>query len=106
MRERNPAWRLLRADNAVLFLSLLYRVFPPNVRVMGAPALIHALEDEYYALAEAEGRDTTIPRPAIDYLNDWATPEKGWLRQWFSRRAVSAVTPHCDWGSRRQVSTS
>ena len=44
--------------------------------------LAEALEDELYALRERLGTDA-FPRPALDYLNDWANPEKGWLRKFY-----------------------
>ena len=32
--------------------------------------------------APASG-DAAFPRPALDYLNDWAAPDKGWLRKFY-----------------------
>lgn len=47
LRTRHPAWRLLRSDHAPLAVSFLHRVFVAlNVRVMAAPLLAEALEDE------------------------------------------------------------
>jgi hypothetical protein len=83
LRTRHPAWRLLRSDHAPLAVSFLHRVFvAPNVRVMAAPLLAEALEDELYALREQLG-DGAFPKPALEYLNDWASPEKGWLRKFY-----------------------
>ncbi|MFX1803423.1 DUF3375 domain-containing protein [Paraburkholderia sp. A1BS-2L] len=83
LRTRHPAWRLLRSDHAPLAVSFLHGVFvAPNVRVMAAPLLAEALEDELYALREQLG-DGAFPRPALEYLNDWASPEKGWLRKFY-----------------------
>jgi hypothetical protein len=74
LRTRHPAWRLLRSDNAPLVASFLHRVFvAPNVRVMPAAGLIEALEDELFAVRERLGSDA-FPKPALDYLNDWAGP--------------------------------
>jgi flagellar motility protein MotE (MotC chaperone) len=83
LRTHHPAWRLLRSDHAALVASFLHRVFmTPNVRVMAAADLAEALEDELYALRQILG-DDTFPRPALEYLNDWAAPDKGWLRKFY-----------------------
>ena len=83
LRTHHPAWRLLRSDHAPLVVSFLYRAFvAPNVRVMAAADLAEALEDEFYALREYLGPDA-FPKPALDYLNDWAGAEKGWLRKFY-----------------------
>ncbi len=84
LRLRHPAWRLLRSDHAPLMASFLHRVFvAPNVRVMPAADLAEALEDELFALRERLGPDA-FPRSAIQYLDDWASPEKGWLRKFYT----------------------
>ena len=83
LRTHHPAWRLLRSDHAPLVASFLQRVFVvPNVRVMTAADLAEALEDELYALRLQLG-ETALPKPALDYLNDWAAPDKGWLRKFY-----------------------
>lgn len=85
LRTRHPAWRLLRSDHAPFAVSFLHRVFvAPNVRVAAAPLLAEALEDELYALREQLG-DGAFPKTALEYLNDWASPEKGWLRKFYLR---------------------
>lgn len=85
LRTHHPAWRLLRSEHAPLIASFLHRVFVlPNVRVMAAADLSEALEDELYALRQRLG-DSAFPKPALDYLNDWAGPEKGWLRKFYAR---------------------
>ncbi|MHB8354808.1 MAG: DUF3375 domain-containing protein, partial [Burkholderiales bacterium] len=83
LRTHHPAWRLLRSDHAPLVASFLHRVFvAPNVRVMAAADLAEALEDELYALRQHLGEDA-LPKPALDYLKDWAAPDKGWLRKFY-----------------------
>ncbi|MGE3105844.1 MAG: DUF3375 domain-containing protein [Lysobacterales bacterium] len=83
LRTHHPAWRLLRSDHAPLLASFLQRVFvAPNVRVMAAADLAEALEDELYALRLHLG-DAAFPKPALEYLNDWAAPDKGWLRKYY-----------------------
>lgn len=83
LRQGHPAWRLLRSDHAALVASFLNRVFiTPNQRVLAQSDLAEALEDDLYALRERLGADV-FPRSALDYLNDWASPEKGWLRKFY-----------------------
>ena len=83
LRLNHPAWRLLRSDHAPLVASFFQRVFiAPNVRVMAQADLAEALEDELFAMRERLGADT-FPKAALDYLNDWASTEKGWLRKFY-----------------------
>ncbi len=83
LRNHHPAWRLLRSDHAPLVASFLQRVFVvPNVRVMAAADLAESLEDELYALRLHLG-ETAFPKSALEYLNDWAAPDKGWLRKFY-----------------------
>jgi flagellar motility protein MotE (MotC chaperone) len=85
LRTHHPAWRLLHSPHAPLIASFLHRVFvAPNVRVMAAADLAEALEDELYALRD-QLRAEAFPKAALDYLNDWASPEKGWLRKFYRR---------------------
>jgi len=85
LRTHHPGWRLLRSDHAALVASFLQRVFiEPNVRVMGAADLAEALEDALYELRTRLGADA-FPKSALSYLNDWASPEKGWLRKFYAR---------------------
>jgi flagellar motility protein MotE (MotC chaperone) len=73
----------LRSDHAPLVASFLHRVFVvPNVRVMAAADLAEALEDALYALRLHLG-ETTFPKSALEYLNDWAAHDKGWLRKFY-----------------------
>ncbi|MEK6698700.1 MAG: DUF3375 domain-containing protein [Nitrospirota bacterium] len=93
LRQSHPAWRLLRSDHAPLVASFLQRVFiAPNVRVMAQADLAEALEDELFALRERLGADA-FPKSALDYLNDWAGTEKGWLRKFYVR---GSDEPHFD----------
>ncbi|HET6158611.1 MAG TPA: DUF3375 domain-containing protein [Dongiaceae bacterium] len=83
LRIHHPAWRLLRSDHAPLVSGFLHRVFVvPNVRVMAATDLAEALDDELYALRRRLGEDA-FPKPAMEYLSDWASPERGWLRKFY-----------------------
>lgn len=81
LRARHPAWALLRSNNAALVLSFLGRVFVEgNASDLPATALVAELDDELYALNQRLGPGT-FPRPAAAYLDEWASPEHGWLRK-------------------------
>ena len=73
--------------------SFLHRVFiTPNVRVMAQADLVEALNDTLYGLRERLG-DKAFPKPALEYLNDWAANDKGWLRKFYP---AGSDEPHFD----------
>lgn len=83
LRQKHPAWRLLRAQHAPLVASFLHRVFiEPNVRNLAQADLVEALEDTLFVLREQFGADT-FPASAQSYLNDWAGDDKAWLRKFY-----------------------
>ncbi len=83
LRQSHPAWRLLCSDHAPLAASFLHRVFlAPNVRAISQADLKEALDDELFSLNQQRG-EGSFPRPALHYLNDWASAEKGWLRKFY-----------------------
>lgn len=93
LRQSHPAWRLLRSDHAPLVASFLHRVFvAPNVRTMAQSDLAEALEDELFGLRERLGEDV-FPKPALEYLNDWASNDKAWLRKFYVQ---GSDEPHFD----------
>ena len=93
LRLQHPAWRLLRATNAPLVASFLHRVFiTPNQRVLAQSHLVEALNDTLYALRERLGSDAP-PKPANEYLNDWAANDAGWLRKFYP---PGSDEPHFD----------
>lgn len=90
LRTHHPAWRLLRSEHAPLIASFLQRAFiAPNVRILPAADLAEALEDELFALRERLGSEA-FPKPAHEYLNDWAHPNKGWLRKFYRQGSDEA----------------
>ena len=90
LRVHHPAWRLLRSEHAPLIASFLQRAFiKPNVRMLPAADLAEALEDELFALREKIGPDA-FPKSAHEYLNDWANPDKGWLRKFYRQGSDEA----------------
>jgi flagellar motility protein MotE (MotC chaperone) len=83
LRDRHPAWALLRADYAPLVLAFLSRVFvESHSGDLPASEVVGELDDELYALRQQLG-EGHFPRSAQAYLDDWATPERGWLRKFY-----------------------
>lgn len=81
LRERHPAWRLLRAGNAALVLSFLGQFFVEDNRgACSASVLADALDDHLYALNADEVRYPKQPRA---YLEDWAATDAGYLRRFY-----------------------
>jgi hypothetical protein len=84
MRQRHPAWRLLRADHAPLIVSFLHRTYVrPNVRTLPESALVLRLEDYLYNLRQELGAET-FPRAAAAYLESWASDDHAWLRKYYT----------------------
>ncbi|HXC24382.1 MAG TPA: DUF3375 domain-containing protein [Gemmatimonadaceae bacterium] len=93
MRRAHPAWRLLTADSAPLVISFLYRTFvQPNLRTLPRQELASRLDDDLYHLREQLG-DTAFPRPAAQYLDDWASDDRAWLRKYYP---ADSDEPHYD----------
>lgn len=87
LRQNHPAWRLLASPHAPLIASFFQKVFiDKNLRIISQADLSEALEDELFHLREALGNDR-FPKSASDYLNDWASPEKGWLRKFYRQNS-------------------
>ncbi len=83
LRRNHPAWRLLVADSAPLIASFLQSTFiERNLRTVSQQDLGAKLEDYLFHLREALGEDL-YPRPASEYLDDWAGPGRGWLRKYY-----------------------
>ena len=83
LRAHHPAWKLLRADSAPFVAAVLHRVFvADNARTVTQDRLIEAVEDQQYQLRTPDGADP-YPRPAVQYINDWADPGRRWLRKFY-----------------------
>ena len=96
LRRQHPAWRLLAAEHAPLVASFLHRAFiASNVRVMAQAALVEALNDTLYGIHERalDKASKKFPKSAIEYLNDWAANDKGWLRKFYP---PGSDEPHFD----------
>ena len=93
LRERHPAWALVRAQNVAFVLSFLSRVFVDGGESnVAASRLIRELDDELYALNQRLG-DGAYPRSAKEYLDDWSNPSRSWLRRYYP---PGADEPHYD----------
>lgn len=90
LQRTHSAWRLLSADHAPLILSFFTLVFiQPNRRAMPAPELTAHLEAYLDQLQEAHGTQL-YPKSAREYLDDWASAEKAWLRKYYPRSGEDA----------------
>jgi hypothetical protein len=93
LRRNHPAWRLLAADGAPFVVAFLHRTFvDPNVRVLSEKALTAKLDDYLYHLRQSVD-EQAFPRPARDYLLDWAGDTRGWLRRYYP---PDSDEPHFD----------
>ena len=93
LRKYHPAWRLLLADHAPLIIAFVHRSFiEPNVRSLPEQELAARLEDYLFHLRQGLG-EGHFPKPAREYLNDWASDERGWLRRYFP---ADSDEPHYD----------
>ncbi|MGO4245679.1 DUF3375 domain-containing protein [Paenarthrobacter sp. RAF54_2] len=83
LRENHAGWALLRAQNAPLALHFFMAAFTdPNQRNVGRQQLIDTLDDVLFGVRESFGEDK-FPRSAAEYLDDWAAPERAWLRKYY-----------------------
>jgi hypothetical protein len=87
LRGRHPAWRLLRAGNAVLILSFLGGFFVEGNRgACPASEVADALDDRLYALNAqnaAEDGQARYPKDPRSYLEDWAATDAAYLRRFY-----------------------
>lgn len=83
LRESHAGWALLRAQNAPLALHFFMSAFTdPNQRNLGRQQLVDVLDDVLFGVRESYGEDK-FPRNAAEYLDDWAAPERAWLRKYY-----------------------
>lgn len=84
LRENHPGWALLRADHAPLLVAFFAAAFiEPNRRNIARRELIDSLEDVLFMVREGQGEEN-FPRSAAEYLDNWAAPEKAWLRKFYA----------------------
>jgi hypothetical protein len=91
LRDSHAGWSLLRAQNAPLALTFFMTAFTdPNQRNLGRQDLIDVLDDILFSLRDSLGEER-FPRPAAEYLDDWAEPEKAWLRKFYTENRDEPV---------------
>jgi hypothetical protein len=84
--RKHPTWRLLYAESAPLIISFFYRSFiEPNVRVLAQSELVSMLDDYLYQLRQIYG-EALYPRPAREYLDQWAGGDNAYLRKYYPPR--------------------
>ncbi len=90
LKQNHPALKLLAADNAPLIVSFLFKVFiEPNIRALPFSDLQSRLSDYIFRLRDIHGSEL-YPRSAKDYLDEWASPEKGILRKFYPHQGDEA----------------
>ena len=83
LRSRHVAWRLLYYERAPLAIAFLHAAFVSgNVRTRPEDEAAELLEDQLFALRQARG-DGAAPRSAREYLADWSSDERGFLRRFY-----------------------
>jgi hypothetical protein len=83
--KRHSALRLLNAESAPLIISFFYLAFvKTNARTYPQSALSSMLEDHLFQLRETIG--DKYPRPAQEYLDNWANGENSFLRKYYPER--------------------
>lgn len=93
LRQHHPGWRLLAAEHGPLVASFVHRYFiAPNQRSLPEAELSARLEDFLFHLRERLG-EGAFPKPAHQYLNDWAADDRGWFRKYYPR---DSDEPHYD----------
>ncbi len=91
LRQTHAAWRLLAADHAAAVLAFCDAVFVrTNRRGMPAAELVAALDGFLDDLRERLGADR-YPKSARQYLDDWAGPERGFLRKYYPASGAEAA---------------
>jgi flagellar motility protein MotE (MotC chaperone) len=83
LRERDPGWKLLRADTAPMVAAFLHRVFiERNIRSIEAVKLAELLDDELYEI-DGRSEDRRFPKAPKAYVDDWTG--HGWLRRFYPK---------------------
>lgn len=82
MLRHHPGWRLLRAGNAPFVAAVLHRVFVVgNARTVAESDLLETVDDELYRQRSLDPQ--ALPRSAKEYVSEWASADKGWLRSFY-----------------------
>lgn len=77
---KNPAARLLRADQAAFALAFLHTAFKENAQT-AIPAELLASRLERWLAERRQEESFEWERPARAYLEDWCAEERAWVRK-------------------------
>jgi hypothetical protein len=93
LRKSSSAWRLLCAEHAPLVLGFLGETFiAGSERDLPFSDVVARLDDYLWRLNSGSD-ELLFPRTARAYLDEWAMPEKGWIRKFYPSKASE---PHVD----------
>lgn len=73
-----------RAKRSLAISFFMAAFTGPNQRNIPRQQLIDTLDDVLFGLRDELGTDK-FPRPASEYLDDWAATEKSWLRKYYAQ---------------------
>ncbi len=83
LREKNPAWRLLTAQQAPFITAFLYQKFiAENNRQIAEHELVVSL-DSYINILKLGQDENFLARSAHEYLDIWTDDSHGWLRKFY-----------------------
>lgn len=83
LREKNPAWRLLTAQQAPFIAAFLYQEFiAENKRQIAEHELIGSLDSYINELNQGQDEDLFL-RSGHEYLDIWTDDAHGWLRKFY-----------------------
>ncbi len=82
-KKIDPSWRLMTSDNGPLLIAFFDSVFrEAGRRQIGEYELVMKLDDYLYSLEDGN-EESPFSRSASEYLDDWTSGEKGWLRKFY-----------------------
>ncbi|NBK24496.1 MAG: DUF3375 domain-containing protein [Spirochaetia bacterium] len=82
-KKNDPSWKLMNSDNGPLLIAFFDSVFREGGgRQIGEYELVMKLDDYLYHLMDGN-EETPFPRSPSEYLDDWTSSEKGWLRKFY-----------------------
>ncbi len=82
-KKNDPSWRLMTSDNGPLLIAFFDSVFREGgSRQIGEYELVMKLDDFLYHLVDGN-EENPFPRSPSEYLDDWTSGEKGWLRKFY-----------------------
>lgn len=83
LREKNPAWRLLTAQQAPFIAAFLYQEFIAENRRQIAEHKLAASLDSYIDKLNQGQDEDLFARSGQEYLDNWTDDAHGWLRKFY-----------------------